>query len=89
MDVDRLRQLQSSLDGPLMGDEALRERLERNYVWLESMARAWQRLAAEHDPALGRFIAPGRTSPANTLPEGPDSERVDLEPLKLASLARA
>jgi hypothetical protein len=67
----------------------VRERLERNYIWLESMARAWQRLAAEHDPVLGRFIAPGRTSPADILPEGPDSDRVDLEPLKLESLTRA
>jgi hypothetical protein len=43
MDVDRLRQLQGSLDGPMMDDEALRERLDRNYVWLESMAHAWPR----------------------------------------------
>jgi flavin-dependent dehydrogenase len=87
MEVDRLRQLQGSLDGPMMDDEALRARLKRNYVWLESMARAWQRLAAEHDPALARFIAPGPASRVE--PEVPGTERVDLEPLKLASLARA
>jgi hypothetical protein len=46
--------------------------LERNYGWLESMARAWQLLAAEHDPALARFVAPGH------------AEHVDLEPLRLA-----
>jgi hypothetical protein len=89
MDVDRLRQLQGSLDGPMMDDEALRERLDRNYVWLESMAHAWQQLAAENDPALARFIAPGHASPGGMLPEAPVTERVDLEPLKLARLTRA
>ena len=89
MDVDRLRQLQGGLDGPMMDDHALRERLKHNYVWLESMARAWQRLAAEHDPALGRFIAPGRALSADMRPEAPGTERVDLEPLKLAAPARA
>ena len=86
MDVGRLRQLQGSLDDSMMDDESLRERLQRNYVWLESMARAWQRRAAEHDPALARFIAPGHPSPADMLPQTPVTERVDLEPLKLAPL---
>ena len=81
MDVDRLRQLQGSLDGPMMDDEALRERLERNYVWLESMARAYQRLAGEYDPALARFIARGHA-------EARVTERVDLEPLKLTPFSQ-
>ncbi len=89
MDVDRLRQLQGSLDGPMMDDQALRERLERNCVWLESMARAWQQLATESDPALARFIGPGHASPEDRLPEAGGTERVDLGPLTLARLARA
>ena len=47
----------------------------------KSMARAWQRLAAEHDPALARFIAPGHAEAGATEP-------VDLEPLKLTAFLR-
>jgi len=89
MEVDWLRQLQGSLNGPMMGDEALRERLERNCAWLESMARAWQWLASESDPALARFIGPGHASPGDPALEAAVAERVDLGPLRLARLARA
>jgi hypothetical protein len=82
LDVDRLRQLQGSLDGPPMDDDALRERLTRNYAWLESMASAWQQLAAEHDPRLGRFIAPAGTGEAFS------TDHVDLTPLRFAPLVR-
>jgi hypothetical protein len=90
MDVDRLRQLQGGLDGPMMDDDALRERLTCNYRWLESMARAWQQLAAEHDPGLARFVTPDRASRADMLPDGTVTQRVDvdLEPLTLTPLAR-
>jgi len=88
MDVDRLRQLQGSLDGPMMDDNALRERLACNYRWLELMARAWQQRAAEHDPGLARFIAPDRASQTDMLHDGHVTQRVDLEPLTLTPLAR-
>jgi len=45
------------------------------------MARAYQQLAAEHDPALARFIAPGQAEARLTEP-------VDLEPLKLTAILR-
>jgi flavin-dependent dehydrogenase len=83
LDIERLRQLQGSLDGPALDDEALRERLTRNYAWLESMASAWQQLAAEHDPALGRFVAP--TAPREAFSTGD----VDLTALRFAPMVRA
>ena len=57
VDVDSLRHLQSSLDDPPMDDEALRERLERNYAWLEAFARTWQAHGGRADPALARFVS--------------------------------
>jgi flavin-dependent dehydrogenase len=72
MDVERLRHLQDSLDDPLMDDAALRERLERNYAWLESLARTWQAMAAVQDPALGRYV-----------PTGDDADFADVAPLCL------
>ncbi len=72
MDVERLRHLQNSLDDPLMGDAALRKRLDRNCVWLESLARTWQAMAAEQDPALGRYV-----------PAGDGADRPDVSPLRL------
>jgi hypothetical protein len=53
------------------------------------MARAWQQLAAEHDPALARFIAPDQGSQADMPHDGHAIQRVDLEPLTLRPLARA
>jgi hypothetical protein len=79
LDIARLRELQGSLDGPLLDDDALRDRLTRNYAWLESMASAWQQLAAEHDPNLGRFIA---AAPSGS--SGADA--IDLSPLRFAPL---
>jgi flavin-dependent dehydrogenase len=58
MDVDFLRRLQNSLDGPLMADGDLRMRLEANFALLESFARTWQVIAAEREAALDRFISP-------------------------------
>ena len=57
LNVDRLRQLQGSLDDPLQTDEALRTRLEDNVSWLETLAFAWQQLAAGQNPALRRFVS--------------------------------
>ena len=62
--------------------KALRDRLTRNYAWLESMAAAWQQLAAGHDPALGRFVAPVSATGLHSV------EEVDLEPLRFAPLVR-
>jgi len=80
MNVDRLRRLQNSLDGPPMDDAALRARLERNVAWLEAKAYAWQQIAAEQHMALGRFVAPAKPV---------DGEPVDLEPLRIPVPARA
>jgi hypothetical protein len=78
MDIDRLRQLQDSLDGPMMDDEALCDRLQRNYGWLERW-RACQRLATEHDAALRDSSRRARGVLV--------TEPVDLEPLKLTPSA--
>jgi flavin-dependent dehydrogenase len=57
MDVGFLRTLQNSLDGPLMADGDLRERLDTNYRLLEAFARTWQAIAARRHPELARFVA--------------------------------
>ena len=57
MEVDFLRRLQNSLDGPLMEDGDLRARLDANFALLEAFARTWQAIAAEQYPALARFVA--------------------------------
>ncbi len=62
-----------------MDDETLRARLEDNCAWLVSMAHRWQQLAAEHDPALARFVAASEGAVS-----GP---AVDLSPLTFAPLA--
>jgi flavin-dependent dehydrogenase len=80
LDIERLRQLQGSLDGPLLDDDALRDKLMQNYAWLESMASAWQQLAGDHHPGLGRFIAPTPTWAASAGGE------IDLGPLRFAPL---
>jgi hypothetical protein len=76
MDIAKLRELQNSLDDPPMDDAALRERLERNFTWLESFARAWQAMAIDCDPKLAGYV--------NAPPELP---RVDVSPLSLAPVA--
>lgn len=57
--VDSLFELQEALGGARLDDEALRARLEENFAYLERLARSWQALAVELDPALGRFVPPG------------------------------
>jgi hypothetical protein len=73
MDVEFLRRLQSSLADPLMSDEKLRERLDRNYETLEALARTWQGVAAEYDPALARFVTLDHRG-----------EELDVTPLRVA-----
>jgi flavin-dependent dehydrogenase len=73
-DVDFLRTLQAALGGPRLDDAALRERLDANYALLESFADVWQRMAAERDPALGRFVA---------LPADGYIVPLDIAPLRL------
>jgi flavin-dependent dehydrogenase len=80
LDIDRLRHLQASLDGPPLDDDGLRDRLASNYAWLETMAAAWQKVAAQCDPNLRRFIAPAGSK---------SGDEIDLEPLKFAPLVRA
>jgi hypothetical protein len=55
--VDFLRELQANLDGPIMEDEALRARLDRNFALLERFASTWQSFALERCPSLPRFVA--------------------------------
>ena len=80
MDVERLPRLQNSLDGSPQDDAALKLRLERNVAWLEAQAYAWQQIAADQHPALGRFVAPAQP---------PKGEPVYLEPLRIPVPARA
>lgn len=69
LDLDFLRKLMSSLNGPLMDDDALRERLENNYALLEAFAQSWQAIASEDYPELARFVPDRRGS--STLDLGP------------------
>jgi len=62
LDLDFLRNLMSSLNGPLMDDDALRKRLEDNYALLEVFAESWQAIASEDYPELARFVSNRRNS---------------------------
>ncbi|MGH9374361.1 MAG: NAD(P)/FAD-dependent oxidoreductase [Vicinamibacterales bacterium] len=55
--LDYLRELQASLAGPHMDDDALRVRLEGNLNLLERFASAWQAFARDRAPGLARFVA--------------------------------
>jgi len=68
LDLGFLKHLMSSLNGPMMDDDALRARLEENYALLEAFAQSWQGVAAEDYPGLARFV-PNRESA--TLDLGP------------------
>ena len=84
MDVERLRQLQSSLDDPLMDDEALRERLERNYV-VAGIDGAGLAAAGSRARSRARAIHRAwRTSPVD-VPAATRMRRTST-PLNLASL---
>jgi hypothetical protein len=70
IDLAYLGDLQRSLaDGP-MSDDALRERLERNFALLERFASAWQRYAVASTPGLPAFVA--------------DAPPLDIQPLTFA-----
>jgi hypothetical protein len=72
-----LRQLQAELDGPLLGDDALRARLHTNLALLEQFARELQAIArVEHGDRqeLNRFL----------LPWAPAADEIDMEPLRVA-----
>ncbi|MCA1584057.1 MAG: NAD(P)/FAD-dependent oxidoreductase [Acidobacteria bacterium] len=74
VDVESMRALQADLSAPAMDDESLRARLEANFVYLERVARTFQAMAAETDPALTRFV-----------PAGPgEGGLLDLTALRLA-----
>jgi hypothetical protein len=74
MRIDELRALQADLAGPLLDDEALRGRLERNFGLLERLARSLQALAVggapSLDPALHGSMPPG--------------DLLNIEPLRIA-----
>jgi hypothetical protein len=70
VDVDFLRRLQAGLGDRIVDDEALRHRLEDNYVRLEAFARTWQAIATERHPGLARVVAP-------------TGELLDVGPLRL------
>ena len=72
LDLDFLRQLQSSLGDPMMDDESLRARLEENYALLEAFAQSWQAIASEDYPELGRFV-----------PAKGESAALNLDPVRL------
>jgi hypothetical protein len=55
--VNFLRDLQASLAAETMDDEALRQKLERNFAMLEAFAATWQALATARVPSLPRFVA--------------------------------
>lgn len=72
-----LRKLQAELGGPQLDDNVLRAKLDANFLLLERFAHSLQTLAAETDPALGRFV------PATT-----GAERFDISPITLRRLAQ-
>jgi flavin-dependent dehydrogenase len=72
LDLDFLRHLMSSLNGPLMDDDSLRARLEENYALLEGFAQSWQAVASEDYPELGRFV-----------PAKGESAALNLDPVRL------
>ena len=72
-----LRRLQAELDGPPLGDDALRTRLHANLALLEQFARELQAIArVEHGDRqeLNRFL----------LPWAPGADEIDMEPLRVA-----
>jgi hypothetical protein len=71
--VEQLRCLQAALGAPQMNDAQLRATLEANFALLERFARSLQRLAAEVDSALGRFVSPS----------GSFEEDFDIAPITL------
>jgi flavin-dependent dehydrogenase len=56
VDVEWLRVLQASLDGPALDDDALRARMAADVEALEAFARGWQAHASACHPTLARFI---------------------------------
>jgi hypothetical protein len=74
--LEDLRRLQAALDAPAMSDDELRATLHANFELLERFADALQRLAAEVDPALGRFVGASA---------GPDGY-FDIGPITLARI---
>jgi hypothetical protein len=56
VDVGWLRALQSSLDEPMMDDDALRATLTANFEMLENFARGWQAHASERYPGMTTFV---------------------------------
>jgi flavin-dependent dehydrogenase len=72
LDLDFLRHLMSSLNGPMMDDEALRERLHENFALLEGFAQSWQAIASQDHPDLARFV-----------PNRGDTPTLDLGPARL------
>jgi flavin-dependent dehydrogenase len=75
LDLDFLRHLMSSLDGPMMDDDSLRARLEENHSLLEAFAQSWQAVAAEDYPQLGRFV-----------PASVDSATLNLDAVRLTPM---
>jgi hypothetical protein len=72
-----LRRLQAELDGPPLGDDALRARLHTNFALLEQFARELQAIARmEHRDRqeLNRFLVPWAPGP----------DEIDVEPLRVA-----
>lgn len=72
LELDFLRHLMSSLNGPMMEDGALRDRLHENFALLEAFAQSWQAVASEDHPELARFV-----------PKGSDATALDLGPARL------
>jgi hypothetical protein len=68
--LEFLCNLQASLAAPAMDDDALAAKLQQNFEWLESFARAWQALATERN-GLSRFVPEAAGPP------------VDISPLQL------
>jgi hypothetical protein len=72
LELDFLRHLMSSLNGPMMEDAALRDRLHENFALLEAFAQSWQAVASEDHPQLARFV-----------PKGGETTALDLGPARL------
>src|SRR5438045_9082035 len=54
--IDLMRDWQSSLAAPRVGDDALRARLEHNFENLQALARTWQAVAVDRHPGLRRVV---------------------------------
>jgi flavin-dependent dehydrogenase len=72
VELDYLWELQRSLASGPLSDEALRERLDRNFALLERFASAWQRYATAATPGLPSFVA--------------DAPPLDIAPLTFAPI---